>query len=137
MGVPPEHLTDADYRALLRFRTGLRRFEQWSAARARDAGVTPAQHQLMLAIRGSGAQPPTISDIADQLLLRHHSVVELIDRAEAADLLRRVRDPNDQRIVRLHLTDEGLAKLEALSAQHRAELERVRPHIAHIWDGLD
>jgi hypothetical protein len=76
-----------DYASLLAFRTGLRRFLHWSEEQAREAGLTPAQHQLLLAVKGrQGDQPPTVGDLADYLLLRHHSTVELIDRAEAAGL---------------------------------------------------
>ena len=74
-------IDDADYRRLLEFRTGLRRFLHWSEEQARAAGVTPAQHQLLLAIRGHDGAGPTIGDVADYLLLRHHSAVGLVDRA--------------------------------------------------------
>ena len=66
---------------LLEFRTGLRRFLHWSEEQARAAGLTAAQHQLLLAVRGHDGGP-TIGEVAEQLLLRHHSAVELVDRAE-------------------------------------------------------
>src|SRR5437588_9013738 len=97
-------LTDADYENLLAFRTGMRKFLNWSETRARAAGLTPAQHQLLLAVRGHpGDSLPTVGDLADYLLLRHHSTVELIDRAEAAGLVRRMRDEGDGRIIRILL----------------------------------
>jgi DNA-binding MarR family transcriptional regulator len=120
-------VTDADYRRLLEFRTGLRRFLRWSEARARAAGLTPAQHQLLLAIRGHGGDgDPTIGDVAASLLLRHHSAVGLVDRAADAGLVRRRHDPDDQRVVRLRLTPRGARILETLSGQHLAELSRLR-----------
>jgi DNA-binding MarR family transcriptional regulator len=74
-------LNQAQYERLLRFRTGLRRFLRWSAEQAALAGLTPAQHQLLLAVRGHPEpQGPTIRDVAGYLLLRHHSAVELVDR---------------------------------------------------------
>src|SRR5688572_20240479 len=98
-------LGDADYERLLEFRTGLRRFERWSQERAGEAGLTPAQHQLILAVRGHpGSRGPTIGDVADYLQLHHHSVVGLVDRATAAGLVQREHDPHDARVVRLALT---------------------------------
>ncbi|MGH2690021.1 MAG: MarR family winged helix-turn-helix transcriptional regulator, partial [Actinomycetota bacterium] len=118
-------LTDADYRRLLDFRDGLRRFLRWSEARADEAGVTPAQHQLLLAVRGHGGPaPPSISDLSEHLLLRHHSIVELVDRAVASGLVRRQHDPADHRVVHVALTGEGAAKLELLASAHLEEIAR-------------
>ncbi len=122
----PVALPDSTYERLLALRTGLRRFERWSEGQARSAGLTPAQHQLLLAVRGHpDRRGPTIGDVADYLLLRHHSAGGLVDRAEQAGLVTRRRDPEDHRVVRLVLTPAGEAKLEALSALHVAELERL------------
>ena len=116
--------TDEDYRRLLELRTGLRRFLRWSERRAEEAGLTPAQHQLLLAVRGH-AGDPSIGEVAEHLLLRHHSAVGLVDRAEAAGLVTRRRDADDQRIVHVALTERGEATLAALAAEHLEELERV------------
>jgi DNA-binding MarR family transcriptional regulator len=121
----PDGLTDEDYRRLLELRDGLRRFLRWSEQQARAAGITPAQHQLLLAVRGHPGGPPTLRDIADHLLLRHHSVVGLVDRAEEAGLVTRVGDPDDQRLVRVELTAEGARVLAALAAEHKEELQRI------------
>lgn len=119
-------LSDDVYARLLALRTGLRRFERWSEQQARAAGLTPAQHQLLLAVRGhADPKGPTVGDVADYLLLRHHSVVGLVDRADSAGLVRRVRDDRDHRIVRLRLTAAGTQRLEALSTLHLQELERL------------
>lgn len=121
-------LGQGDYEKLLGFRTALRRFMHWSEEEARSAGLTPAQHQLLLAIRGHPAPAgPTISDLSAYLVLRHHSVVELIDRAEDADLVRRRRDPSDHRVVRLRLSAEGRRRIEGLSRLHLEELRRLAP----------
>lgn len=131
-------LSDADYVRLLALRTGLRHFERWSARQARAAGLTPAHHQLLLAVRGhGGADDPTIGEVADYLLLRHHSTVELIDRAEASGLVRRARSEEDHRVVRLSLTEEGAARLEALSELHLEELHRLALDVPGAWAGLD
>jgi DNA-binding MarR family transcriptional regulator len=130
--------TEADYRRLLEFRTGLRRFLHWSEQQAAGAGLTPAQHQLMLAIRGH-ADPdgPTIADVADALLLRHHSAVELATRAEQHGLVERRADRHDGRVTRLALTRRGRARLEDLSASHLEELRRLKPRMDALWAGLD
>ncbi|MHB8505739.1 MAG: DUF488 family protein, N3 subclade [Acidimicrobiales bacterium] len=130
-------LPDSAYTRLLALRTGLRHFERWSAQQARAAGLTPAHHQLLLAIRGHGDPAgPTIGEIADYLLLRHHSAVGLVDRAEAAGLVRRTRGEDDHRVVRLDLTEDGAARLEALSALHLEELGRLALDVEGTWAGL-
>jgi DNA-binding MarR family transcriptional regulator len=130
-------LTEADYEDLLTLRTGLRRFLRWSEQQAEAAGLTPAQHQLLLAIRGhADARGPTIGELADYLLLRHHSAVGLVDRADAAGLVERVRDPDDHRVVRLQLTAAGSKRLEALSEVHLEELHRLALKLPSAWRGL-
>ena len=119
-------LTDADYEGLLAFRDQLRRFLHWSEQQARAHGVTPAQYQLLLAIRGHETGAPTVGDVAEHLLLRHNSVVGLIDRAVAADLVHRYPDPKSRRVVRLGLTPLGARRLRVLAALHLAEVRRLR-----------
>ena len=130
-------LRDHDYEDLLTLRTGLRRLLRWSEQQAEAAGLTPAQHQLLLAIRGhSDRRGPTVGEVADYLLLRHHSAVGLVDRADAAGLVQRVRDPEDHRVVRLQLTAAGTKRLEALSELHLEELERLALRLPSAWRGL-
>jgi DNA-binding MarR family transcriptional regulator len=111
-------LTDDDYAELLAFRTELRRFLRHSEEAAQAAGLTPALHQLLLAIRGAGRQEPTISTVAEALQVRHHTAVELVQRAERDGLVRRRRDAEDQRQVRLRLTARGRRQLEQLTRAH-------------------
>jgi DNA-binding MarR family transcriptional regulator len=130
-------LSTGDYEQLLRFRTGLRRFLRWSEAAATAAGLTPAQHQLLLAIRGhAGRAEPTIGDVADALLLRHHSAVGLVDRAEAAGLVRRHVDRDDARVVRLTLTAAGSRRLANLTDAHLDELAVLSSTLRPLWDVL-
>jgi len=121
---PDNLLSQADFAELLRFRDGLRRFMRWSEEQARAAGLTPAQHQLLLAIRGHSGDP-TIGDVAGHLLLKHHSAVELVDRAERAGLVRRATDSDDHRMVRVRLSPKGERRLAELSTTHLAELSRL------------
>lgn len=133
-----ESVSDLDYQRLLELRTGLRKFLKWSADQAKTAGLTPAQHQLLLAIRGhEDPVAPTISEVAEQLLLRHHSTVELIDRAEREGIVRRSADADDARTVRLEITAEGESRLDELSEQHLMELKRLAPRMAPLWAGLE
>lgn len=130
-------LEDADYRRLLQFRTDLRRFLHWSEEQAEKAGLTPAQHQLLLAVRGhDGEQGPTIGDVAGYLMLRHHSAVGLVDRAAKAGMIERQEDAGDRRVVRLRLTPLGLRTLQQLSALHLEEIQRLAPRIQEISQGL-
>jgi DNA-binding MarR family transcriptional regulator len=129
-------LQDRDFERLLGVRDGLRRFLRWSEAQAKAAGLTPAQHQLLLAIRGHGGRP-SVGDVADHLLLRHHSAVELVDRAVAAGLVARHADESDHRVVRLRLTPDGERRLARLAAAHLEELERLSPRLRAVWSGLN
>ncbi len=129
--VATRRLTDADYQRLCAFRTELRRFLAWSEEQAEREGLTAAQHQLLLAVRGHpGPDAPTVGDIADVLLLRQHSASGLIDRAVSAGYLHRARDRNDHRVVRLKITRAGSTKLAGLSRRHLEELDRLQ-----VWAG--
>lgn len=125
-------LGDDDYARLLAFRTELRGFIVWSEEAAREAGLTPALHQLLLAVRGQApGGPATVGSVAEALLIRHHTAVELAQRAEERGLIVRARHDDDHRRVHLTLTDRGAARLEALS---RAHLERIGPLAQHLVD---
>lgn len=131
-------LSDADYRRLLDLRTGLRRFLRWSEAQAARAGLPPAQHQLLLAVRGhADPRGPTVGELAGHLLLRSHSVVGLVDRADARGLVVREHQDEDHRVVRVRLTAEGERTLESLSAAHLEELARLAPELVSLAQGLE
>ena len=125
-------MTDAEYRVLARFRFALRVFLRFSEDAARTAGLTPNQHQLMLAVRGFPSGEPTISDLAEWLQLRHNSTVELVQRAVDAGLLERHVDAEDRRRQRLALTAGGEAVLDSLSQAHGQELRRFREEMAEV-----
>lgn len=130
-------VTDADYTRLLRLRTRLRKFEHWSAEQAAAMGLTASQHQLLLAIRGhKDDDGPTIGDVADYLLVRHNTAVELVNRTQELGLIDRHRDGSDHRVVRLALTEEGRKRLNALSADHIEELARLAEVVDELFDTL-
>lgn len=134
-------LTSEDYEDLLAFRASLRRFQHWSEQKAREAGLTPAQHQLLLAIKGHPhGNGPTISDLAGYLLLRHHSTVELVDRAQDAGLVQRFGDDGDGRVIRVRLTADGESRLSRLTPAHLDELEQLAPVLDQLvarWHSPD
>ena len=126
-------LSRQDFEKLLEFRVTLRRFQRWSEDQARAAGLTHVQHQLLVAIKGHrGDQPPTVGDLAGYLLLRPHSTVELVDRAEAAGLVKRTPDGGDGRVIRVRLTAEGDRVMQELTQAH---LERLH-ELAAVLDEL-
>lgn len=120
-------LSDGQYAKLLTFRTGLRRFLRWSEQQAATVGLTPAQHQLLLAVRAHpDSRGPSVGELADYLCTRHHSAVQLIDRTEQLGLIARSReDSNDRRVVRLALTRAGREKLALLTGIHLEEIRRL------------
>jgi DNA-binding MarR family transcriptional regulator len=119
-------LNDAHYRALLERWTALRAFLRERDHAATEAGVTPIQHELLVAVRGHpDRRGPTVGEVARYLGLRHNSTVGLVDRAAAAGLVTRRTDDEDRRVVRLRLTPAGRNVLAALAAQHRNELSRL------------
>ena len=121
---PP--LSKADFEALARFRFGLRRYLRFSEEIVRGHGLTPQQYQLLLALKGFPERDwATVGELAERLQLRHHSVVELIDRAQKQQLVARRTYPEDARVVRVVLTPEGESTLGRLAALHRDELRRM------------
>ncbi len=127
-----------DYRRLLALRTGLRLFLRWSDEQVRAQGLTPAQHQLMLAILGHPEpRGPSIGEIAESLVIRHHSAVGLVDRAAASGLVMRMPDRKRPGSVRVICTEEGLTRMRALAALHEAELERLTPTMDALWHAVD
>jgi DNA-binding MarR family transcriptional regulator len=131
-------LEQEDFTHLLELRKGLRRFLRWSEEQAKAAGLTPAKHQLLLAVRGHpDPSGPTIGEIADYLVLRHHSAVGLIDRAVADGLVKRNADPHSKSVVRITLTPAGMDKLELLSEAHLEELAHLAPTMQALWHAVE
>ncbi|MFG1616247.1 MarR family winged helix-turn-helix transcriptional regulator [Nonomuraea wenchangensis] len=132
----PEPLTKQDFEALARFRFGIRSYLRFSEEAVRAAGLTPQQYQLLLALKGfPGRDWASVRELADRLLLRHHSVVELIGRAQKQGLVHRSAHPSDGRAVQVMLTPEGERVLARLGALHRDELRHLDTAILPpVWD---
>jgi len=123
---PPVALTKQDFEALAAFRFAIRSYLRFSEDTVRAHGISPQQYQLMLALAGfPGREWATVKELAERLQLKHHSVVELVNRAQQQDLVARTADPDDARVVRVVLTAAGKRALGLLSALHRDELQRM------------
>ena len=123
-----DDLSIADYHAFAEIRYQIRRFLRFSEQAAREAGLVPQQHQLLLALKGlPTGRKATISELAERLQLQHHSTVELIDRLVERGLIARLRDDIDRRRVIIQLTPQGEQLLVNLSLLHCAELQTAGP----------
>jgi DNA-binding MarR family transcriptional regulator len=129
-------VTEPDFGALLRFRTALRQFNRWSETQAAAAGLTHIQHQLLLAVKGHlDPRGPTIGEVAEYLLVKSHSVGELVTRVEALGFITRDADSEDRRVVRLRLTAAGEGAIRALTELHVSELKALAPLLQALTDG--
>src|SRR5579862_5645367 len=130
-------ITKARYEALAELRYALRQFLRFSENAAQAAGLTPQQHQALLAIKGfPGRDRMTIGELAERLQILPHSAVGLANRLVRERYVRRVADRKDRRQVRLALTHRGEKLLEKLSAVHREQLQRVGPQITRLLKSL-
>lgn len=112
---------------LAQFRYGLRKFLRFSELAARNCGITPQQHQLMLGVDGfTGRGSATISELAEFLQERHHSVVGLVERAVHSGLVVRTQDAADRRVVNVSLTPHGQRILAELTSMHYEEAKQLR-----------
>ena len=135
--MPRPKLTQSDYTALADFRYALRRFLDFSEKAAREAGLTPRQHQALLVIKGyRRGEPISVGDLAERLIIHHHSAVELANRLVESGLVVRLQDENDQRRVLLCLTERANACLEELSGAHLDELSRIGPLFGRFLPAL-
>ncbi len=133
-----EPTTKTEYEILAEFRYALRRFLRFSESAAGEVGLTPQQHQALLAIKGfPGREKITIGELAERLQIRHHSAVGLADRLEADRLIRRSPGTNDRRQVYISLTPHGDAVIEQLSALHHEQLRRLSPQLRELMMRID
>lgn len=131
-----QNLTPADYTLLADFRYALRHFTTFSETAAGESGLTPQQHQALLAIKGAQGDEATIGYLAERLALRPHSASGLVTRLEAVELLARRTASDDRRRAQLYLTPRAEAILADLSATHLEELRRLRPMLMDLLDRI-
>jgi len=130
-------VSKGQYERLAAFRYALRRFLHFSEQAARAAGVTPQQHQALLAIKGfPGRDQVTVGELAERLQLRHQSAVGLVDRLVSEQLAARAPSVQDRREVFVELTRHGEAVLARLSALHRRQLKQMGPEFSRLFREL-
>jgi DNA-binding MarR family transcriptional regulator len=115
------------------FRAALRRFLRTSEDAAREAGITPHQHLLLLQIAGCPEGVTTVSKLVEKLALTQSAVTELVQRAEQAGYVRRAISADDGRVAHLSLTPAGQQRLAAV---HKA-LGPERAKLRRVVDALD
>ena len=130
-------IRDKDYRTLALVRAELRAFAHFTELNTASAGLTPQQHQILLALRASGRLRLTIGQLAEAMLVKPHSVSGMADRLEHLGLVERVQDASDRRRVNLRLTDKARDLLASLGHVHKAELRRIRPLLISLLSELD
>jgi DNA-binding MarR family transcriptional regulator len=130
-------LSKEQYRDLAEFRSQIRKFIHFSEATAKEHGIEPQQHQLLLAVQGlpEGVKP-TIGEIASRLFIQHHSAVELVNRLEITGAVARSASIEDKRQVLVRLTPAGHGILRRLALAHRTELERSGPELARALQSV-
>ena len=130
-------VSKAEYETLADLRYSLRQFLHFSEEAAQGEGVTPQQHQALLAIKGfPESRSITVGELAERLQIRHHSAVGLVDRLVLKRLVARKQHATDRRQVDLALTELGDSTLEKLSAAHKEQLRRIGPHIESLLKRL-
>ena len=118
------------------FREALRRFLRQSERVARQSGLTPQRHLLLLMIKGApdGSEQSTVTELADRLQLAQSTVTELVSRAEEAGLVERTQSQTDARVAHLRLTPEGERRLERSFTGLGTERAQLRNAFAHLDD---
>jgi len=112
-----------DYQALAQFRRGIRGYIRFSERVVRNANLEPRQYQLLLALKGLPREvSPRIAEFAQQLQIQHQSAVELVDRLEQRNLVRRERGTTDRREVLVRITPAGEELIAGLAMAHLREV---------------
>lgn len=126
-----------DFKAMAELRYQIRRFLRFSENAAREAGIEPQQHQLLLTVKGLPDELiPTVGVLAERMQLQHHSTVELVDRLVDRGFLCRLRATDDRRKVLVKLTHDGEEFLNKLSLHHLQELQSAGPKFVKILQTL-
>ncbi len=132
-----DEMTNAEYAALADFRYALRQFLAFSERGAASFGLTPQQHQALLAIRGAAQANVSVGYVAERLAMKPHSATGLVDRLETLGLVTRRASPDDGRQALLELTQKAQTLLHRLSETHREEIVRLRPMLSELLARVD
>ena len=130
-------LSELDYQRLAEFRYHLRRFLTFSEHAAAKTGLSPQQHQALLAIKGMPQRNVTIGVLAERLGIRHNTAVELIDRLIANGLVERRQSSEDRRRVLINLTGRAQRLLAKMSLAHRKELKKLAPLLRELLEHFE
>lgn len=126
------------YRKLADFRCGVRKCLSGSEAEAGRLGLPAQQHQAVLVIASSAsADGMTLGELTDCLLLKPHSVLELVRRLSDAELVARRHVEADRRRVVVRLAPHGLEVLDRLASHHQAELDGLAPWMRSMLERLE
>lgn len=135
---PRRKLPKQSYEALADFRRALRTFFAFSEKAADAAGLSPQQYQALLAIKGARDRCELgIREIAERLMIRHHTAVELVNRLEGNGFVARVRDEADARRVLVRPTEKAERIMDGLAAAHLRELKGIRPVLEQLLAQFD
>ena len=118
--------------ALAAFRSALRRFLAFSEEATGAAGVTAQQYQALVAIKARPRGTMRLGALADEMILKKHGAVQLVDRMEAARLVERRTAKTDARVVNIVLTEKGERLVQSLAALHLEQLSRRKKQLADI-----
>ena len=128
---------EVHFQAMAEIRYQIRRFLRFSETVARQAGIEPQQHQLLLAVKGlPDGVSPTIGVLAERMQLQHHSTGGLVDRLVERGFLVRLRATNDKRQVLVKLTHDGENFLQKLALPHLHEIQSIGPRCVTVMQSL-
>jgi len=132
-----KEVTDKEYATLAAFRYELRQFLRFSETAAEAVGLTPQQHQVLLAIRGwPGPGEMSVGELAERLQIKPHSAVGLANRLSRQGLITRRSATDDRRRVFLALTPQGNELLAELTVAHKAEVRRIRGTLQELLEHI-
>ncbi|MFC9623735.1 MarR family winged helix-turn-helix transcriptional regulator [Streptomyces sp. NPDC056930] len=101
-----------------------RRLQRIQSRQLEPIGITPAQFRLLRTVAHYDG-PPRMADLAQRLDVVPRAVTSLVDGLEASGRVRRTPDPDSRRVVRIEITEEGLATLRSLRDARRAAAEEI------------
>jgi DNA-binding MarR family transcriptional regulator len=137
--VDADRPTVDDVVSVAEFRSALRRFLRRSERIARQSGLTPQRHLLLLMVKGAPdrSETSTVTLLAERLQLAQSTVTELVRRAEEAGLLQREPSAEDGRVAHLRLTPEGERRLAKSFTNHAAERRDLQDAFRHLEQAAD